>query len=132
MKFLLGFLIIIVIAGCTTIKEISKTEIQIEYDTIYVVNPAWEDSVKGFWEDSLTVVGVFLDSLSSDTTVVVKYIPGKTTFKVKYYPDTITVIEKDTVRITTTTLTEEPTFLEQYWWIFLIVAAVILIVVLKR
>jgi hypothetical protein len=126
--------IAVLLYSCTTIKETTKTGIEIRTDTIYVINEEWEDSVKAFWEDSTTVTGIFLDSLNSrDTVLVVKYKPAETKFIVKKYLDTVLVIETDTVRITTTTLVEEPTMLEQWWWLILLVlVAVIAIIILIR
>ena len=123
MKYILIFILIGLI-GCSTIKESTKTEIKTKIDTVYVINPAWEDSVKAFWEDSVAT-GVFLDSLQKDTVLIVQYKPAQTKFIVKKFQDTVYTTRIDTVTInTTTTLTKEPTFLEQWWWLLLIIALV--------
>lgn len=131
-KIFTYIILVLALFSCTTIKEVTKTEVQIKTDTLYVASPEYLDSVKAEWVDSLTVSGTLIDTVKGDTVVTVKYLPGKEKFIIKKYPEIITVEKIDTVVIHTTNLTEEPTFLEEWWWLFLIVGVVVIIIILKR
>lgn len=128
----LALLIPLFLVSCSSVRESSNTTTETRIDTVYTINDAWEDSVAAYWEDQFTVTGTFLDSLTQDTVLVVKYIPGKEIFKVKKYVDTVFTTITDTIKVTnTTTIVKEPTFLEQWWWLLLIGAVIILIIILK-
>lgn len=131
-KIILYSLLVLALISCTTIKEITKTEYITKVDTVKVLVPQWADSTHGFWEDTTTVTGVFIDSIKKDTILVVKYRKADTVFTAKIYPDTLYITKVDTVQINTTTLTEEPTFLEQWWWLFLIIGVIVLVIFLRR
>lgn len=131
-KFILFLSISVLLIGCSTVRESTATETTTKVDTIFVINPAWEDSVRAFWEDSLTVTGVFIDSLKKDTILIVQYKPAQTKFIVKKFQDTVYTTRIDTITVSNiTTITKEPTFLEEWWWLILIVAVIILIFLIK-
>ena len=128
----LAVLIPLLMISCSSIRESSNTIIETKIDTIFVVNPEWEDSVAAYWENEFTVSGTFIDSLTHDTLLVVKYLPGKEIFKVKKYIDTVYTTRVDTVRVTnTTTIIKEPTFLEQWWWLLLIGGIIVFVIIIK-
>lgn len=88
-------LILILLAGCTTTKEITEIKPKVIYP------PVIEDSIKAASITDSVITGIFVEtghtlptgqagsSLQNDTTIIVKYFPKLEKFYMKAKPDSI-------------------------------------------
>ncbi|MEM3091772.1 MAG: hypothetical protein QXD05_01425 [Candidatus Pacearchaeota archaeon] len=124
MKKLIYILIFIIIGCHPEIRTIEK----IKLDTIKIASPIIEDTLKA---KIITDTIIVADKLNKkDTTIIVKYFPVEKKFYIKAKPDTIKIIDIDTLQ--TTQIIEKENKTNKILIILLVAGIIILIIKLRR
>lgn len=124
MKKLIYILIFIIIGCHPEIRTIEK----IKLDTIKIASPIIEDTLKA---KIVTDTIIVADKLNKkDTTIIVKYFPIEKKFYIKAKPDTIKIIDIDTLH--TTQIIEKENKTNKILIILLVAGIIILIIKLRR
>lgn len=124
---LIGVIALMLLAGCSPAVRYVES---VRVDTVTVVPPVIVKEIPAQVITDTVIVGY--EVIHTDTVVTVKYLPREQKFELKVKPDTIRLIQVDTV--TKIHITEKEAESEWYetWWIWAIAVGVMVFLIVRK
>jgi len=124
---LIGVIALMLFAGCSPAVRYVES---VRVDTVTVVPPVIVKEIPAQVITDTVIVGY--EVVHTDTVVTVKYMPREQKFDLKVKPDTIRLIQVDTVTKIEMTEKEPEGAWYEAWWLWAIGVGVLVIVIIKR